>query len=44
MASRRADQLLGQEIERLRATDPAFQRALRLACAYDDEKDTRKNG
>lgn len=44
MASRRADQLLSGEIDRIRSTDPAFQRALRLAMAYDDEIAARKNG
>lgn len=44
MASRRADQLLSAAIDRIRSADPAFQRALRLAMAYDDEIAARKNG
>lgn len=43
MASRAADRALSAEIDRLRATDPGFQRALRLAMAYDEEIAERKN-
>lgn len=44
MASRRADRNLSAQIDRLRSTDAAFQQALRLALAYDDELAARKNG